>query len=328
MKIQHGQQSQHQQEVDLPPMKLPSTFPGDALESSRSNTSTAKLSRKEIYENKMKEAPSMAHQSKTATKTESTSSLQSIATRPVTAPNFGPSEADLKRKKYLEEAKIRNASSQKQFEDRVKGYFSKAVEIEARKAMSPGGNVKVGSKKEQQQEALEKGLFMNELKSIGLDVGKMATAASKMKPADDSSRNRRGFGDESSAVASFTRPSTTTMASTSNSMFDFGEPSGARSSQGNFGHSSSFASSSAAAAAASSSVDLSGIEARLSKVEESVAAHGNKLDVILDLQRKMLRLLEEKEGGGPRGIGSLAEDFNSGAGAVEPAAETRGRRRR
>jgi hypothetical protein len=31
--------------------------------------------------------------------------------------------------------------------------------------------VKVGNKKEQQQEALEQGLFLGELKAIGLDVG-------------------------------------------------------------------------------------------------------------------------------------------------------------
>jgi hypothetical protein len=48
---------------------------------------------------------------------------------------------------------------------------------------------------------------------------------------------------------------------------------------------------------------LSGVEARLSTLESSVAAQGNKLDMILDLQRQMLQLLISEKGSSGSGGG-------------------------
>jgi hypothetical protein len=125
-------QHQSQRQPDMPSMKLPDVDGENAelmqqLNSSRSNTSstnTTKLSRKELYEKKMREAPSAAYQARAPTPASASSSSSSsssssdntppmatLGPRPATAFNVNaPSEADLKRKAYLEEAKARNAS--------------------------------------------------------------------------------------------------------------------------------------------------------------------------------------------------------------------------
>jgi hypothetical protein len=94
---------------------------------------------------------------------------------PKTTHIIQPTEADLKRKAYLAAAKERNEKTKQQFEDRVKGYFEKGLAMEQQKMMS-GVKIKK-SNKEANAEAVENGLFLQQLKQIGIDVGKCVRIA-------------------------------------------------------------------------------------------------------------------------------------------------------
>ena len=54
--------------------------------------------------------------------------------RPATGSSVGPSEADLKRREHLKEAKRRNEETRRQFSSRVKQYFAAGIEAERQKA--------------------------------------------------------------------------------------------------------------------------------------------------------------------------------------------------
>lgn len=97
--------------------------------------------------------------------------------RPKLSHVLPPTEADLKRKAYLAAAKERNDKTQQEFESRVKGYFEKGLAIEQQK-MSSSSKVKK-SNKEKNAEAVENGLFMQQLKQIGIDVGRHFTKHSR-----------------------------------------------------------------------------------------------------------------------------------------------------
>ena len=88
----------------------------------------------------------------------------------VTRPTTAMTPADEARKAYLREAKARTEATKKEFEDRVKTYFAKGLEVEQAK-LAAGSVGPKKSKKEENKDAMESGLFLAELKSIGLDVG-------------------------------------------------------------------------------------------------------------------------------------------------------------
>jgi len=188
--------------------------------------------------------------------------------RPATAHVFPPTEADIARKKYLEEAKERNNKSRKQFEDRVKGYFEKGLAIEQAK-MQDGTKVKK-SNKDANHEKVESGLFLQQLKSIGLDVGKMAATTKAMKPERDDNEVSGRFrsSDTPSLSSSYSTP-----------------PSYSIPESNNYSHTSS-----------SSSFELetriARIEMTVNSIQRSANEHDKKLDKSIALQEQILRLLQ------------------------------------
>jgi hypothetical protein len=98
--------------------------------------------------------------------------------RPATGSSVGPSEADLKRREHLKEAKRRNEETRRQFSSRVKQYFAAGIEAERQKAeallASPSNKMK---KKDADKMALESGHFLQSMAQAGLDISSVTTAA-------------------------------------------------------------------------------------------------------------------------------------------------------
>lgn len=137
----------------------------DKTDSEKPVTASQRLSRKELYESRLRERLSEAPVSKSgnydAEKTVSMASVSEPSTldyiprvtlmpseisaekkeqfvpRPSTAAPAAPqSDKDKARREYLAEAKKRIEAQQNNFDEKVKEYFSEAIEKEARKAES------------------------------------------------------------------------------------------------------------------------------------------------------------------------------------------------
>lgn len=195
--------------------------------------------------------------------------------RPTTAPVFPPSEADLARKKYLAEAKERNDKSRKEFETRVKGYFEKGLDIEKRK-MENANSVKK-SNKDANHEKVESGLFLQQLKSIGLDVGKMMTATNAMKPSKDEGGGRRGryAAEDEEPVSSYSVPESSYSSPEMTPSYHSTSPS----------------------TSLEFETRLARIEMTVNSIQRSVNEHDKKLDTSIELQRQILSLLQAQGGG-------------------------------
>lgn len=323
------------------PSARASTAPPLGAAAEEGNNEPAKpLTRREMYEKRMRERQQGAADTGSSSTTAGPKPILEVAAEeeaPTVAPKlvthqvekkqsftpvdpFAPTATDLARKAYLAEARARNDASKKQFEDRVKGYFAKGLEIEKQKIAQ--GSVGGKSKKDQNHEMVESGLFLQQLKGIGLDVGKMATATKKMKPGGDDYGSSRGAGGYSAP------------AETSYSSYSSGGYNG--SSGGSYGGGGGY---SAPAETSYSSYGGGGggfgggSETRLASLEMSIGVlqrtlndQDKKLDMVIELQRQMLSLM--KANGNAGGGGSGGDDLSISSMAEHTPQDTGGGYRR
>ncbi len=169
-------------------------------------------------------------------------------------------------------------------------------------------------------ELVEQGLFLSQLKSIGLDVGTMASTISKMKP--DKSK-----GDRPSTTASVMRPEARAEPSYASFGGSFSVQESPWDTPHDRGGGGGFGGQSSTKGLTGTST--SGLEEAVAALQRKMADQDKKLDLIIDLQREILKHLGIHGSGrthvGPQtaGAGVEGDTASSGLGSARGVISSR-----